>query len=370
MMPPFFSIIIPVYNVVPYLRECLDSVLAQTFTNWEAICVDDGSTDGSGIILDEYAARDSRFRVIHQPNAGVSAARNTGIDIAVGTWVVFLDSDDLLERDILRIMTCQAEANPELGLMRFEFNMFYDGSVWVPDYPTEIKVASIDISAELKPETYATLMWRWCYLRTRLSSCRFDVKMNSNEDVLFMCRYLLSSVDRYVDVHYPGIGYRQRRNSVVHSYPTVKTWISELKGRVELFKAAMGSKKRVVGLFSGNWANGFLAKAYICGIVQRPKVERALLYNEWLKAVDYIVTLKGIGLRYWIVYRICSLLRTYRVAWMLCYWIHECIVSRWIKTACRFILRRGEFSPGYSRSLMPKFCDGYSALELLRHDGG
>ena len=69
-MSPKFSIIIPVYNVAPYLRECFDSVLAQTFTNWEAICVDDGSTDGSGEILDEYAARDGRFRVIHQKNAG------------------------------------------------------------------------------------------------------------------------------------------------------------------------------------------------------------------------------------------------------------------------------------------------------------
>ena len=72
-MKPFFSVIIPVYNVAPYLRECLDSVLKQTFTDWEAICVDDGSTDESGAILDEYAAKDKRFRVIHQANAGVSA---------------------------------------------------------------------------------------------------------------------------------------------------------------------------------------------------------------------------------------------------------------------------------------------------------
>ena len=95
-MTPFFSIIIPVYNVAPYLRECLDSVLAQTFTDWEAICVDDGSTDCSGAILDEYAAKDSRFRVIHQPNAGVSAARNKGLDIVQGQWIWFVDGDDYL----------------------------------------------------------------------------------------------------------------------------------------------------------------------------------------------------------------------------------------------------------------------------------
>ncbi len=91
---PFFSIIIPVYNVAPYLRECLDSVMAQTYPNWEAICVDDGSTDGSGAILDEYAAKDSRFRVFHQQNAGVSAARNKGLDEAKGEYIWFVDGDD------------------------------------------------------------------------------------------------------------------------------------------------------------------------------------------------------------------------------------------------------------------------------------
>lgn len=77
---PFFSIIIPVYNVAPYLRECLDSVLAQTFTDWECLCVADGSTDDSGIILDEYAQKDPRFRVFHKKNGGVSAARNLALD--------------------------------------------------------------------------------------------------------------------------------------------------------------------------------------------------------------------------------------------------------------------------------------------------
>lgn len=93
------SVIIPVYNVEPYLRECLDSVLGQTFTDWEAVCVDDGSRDGSSAILDEYAARDSRFQVIHQSNKGLSAARNAGMDAAKGEWLFFLDSDDVIVLD-------------------------------------------------------------------------------------------------------------------------------------------------------------------------------------------------------------------------------------------------------------------------------
>ena len=104
MMMPYFSIIIPVFNVAPYLRECLDSVLSQTFTDWEAICVDDGSTDGSGAILDEYAAKDKRFRVVHKENEGVSVARNVGLDLANGEYILFLDSDDTFESYAFYIM--------------------------------------------------------------------------------------------------------------------------------------------------------------------------------------------------------------------------------------------------------------------------
>ena len=99
-----FSVIIPVYNVEKYLRACLDSVLNQTFSDWEAVCVNDGSTDGSAAILREYAAKDNRFLVVEQPNAGLSAARNTGLKHAVGDYVLFLDSDDWLETNALETL--------------------------------------------------------------------------------------------------------------------------------------------------------------------------------------------------------------------------------------------------------------------------
>lgn len=84
-----FSIIIPVYNVEKYLRQCLDSVLAQTYPDWEAICVNDGSTDSSPAILKEYADKDKRIKVIHQSNMGVSGARNTGIRESQGDYLFF-----------------------------------------------------------------------------------------------------------------------------------------------------------------------------------------------------------------------------------------------------------------------------------------
>ena len=92
---PKISVIIPVFNVEKYLRECLDSICAQTFTNWECICVDDGSTDNSLAILAEYAANDSRFRIIHREHANAGACRNAGLDVARGKFLSFLDSDDV-----------------------------------------------------------------------------------------------------------------------------------------------------------------------------------------------------------------------------------------------------------------------------------
>ena len=101
---PKISIIVPVYKVEPYLRRCLDSILSQTFTDWECILVDDGSPDASGDLCDAYAGRDRRFQVIHQENGGVSLARNAAMDLARGEWISFVDGDDWLEKDACELM--------------------------------------------------------------------------------------------------------------------------------------------------------------------------------------------------------------------------------------------------------------------------
>ena len=95
-MRPRFSIIIPIYNEEAYLREAIDSVLAQTVSDWELLLVDDGSTDASAAICADYAASDARIRMLRQPNRGLSAARNAGLAAAKGEWIAFLDGDDLL----------------------------------------------------------------------------------------------------------------------------------------------------------------------------------------------------------------------------------------------------------------------------------
>ena len=106
---PKVSVIIPGYNVEAYLRECLDSVLNQTLRDIEIICVDDGSTDGSAAILAEYAARDSRVRIVTQQNAGAGAARNAGLALAKGEWLSFLDADDVFDGSMLADMLAAGE---------------------------------------------------------------------------------------------------------------------------------------------------------------------------------------------------------------------------------------------------------------------
>lgn len=97
------SVIVPVYNVEKYLCQCIDSILAQTFTDFELLLIDDGSTDRSGRICDEYVDRDARIRVFHTANRGVSAARNLGIGEARADWLCFIDSDDWVEKDYLSV---------------------------------------------------------------------------------------------------------------------------------------------------------------------------------------------------------------------------------------------------------------------------
>lgn len=129
---PKVSVIVPVYKAEKYLRQCIESILAQTFTDWECILVDDGSPDHSGAICDEYAARDARIRVIHKENGGVSSARNVGLDNVKGDWITFLDADDCIYKNALLRWIDTAEIN-NLDLVQCHFNRTYNEQQFVDD---------------------------------------------------------------------------------------------------------------------------------------------------------------------------------------------------------------------------------------------
>ena len=117
---PLISVIVPVYNVEEYLPRCLDSIINQTYTNLEILLIDDGATDNSGKICDEYAQKDNRIRVFHKENGGVSSARNLGLDIMRGEYVAFVDSDDAILTDYIQVLfdLC-IETNAEIARVRF-----------------------------------------------------------------------------------------------------------------------------------------------------------------------------------------------------------------------------------------------------------
>ena len=106
---PVFSVILPAYNAARFIERCLLSLQAQTFQDWEVLCVDDGCQDGTGEILDRFAAGDARIRVLHKANEGVGAARNDAVAMATGEYVLFLDSDDFLHPQMMEICLSLAE---------------------------------------------------------------------------------------------------------------------------------------------------------------------------------------------------------------------------------------------------------------------
>lgn len=126
------SIIVPVYNVAKYLRKCVDSLLTQDISDYEIVLIDDGSTDECPQICDEYAKQYSHIKVIHQENAGLSAARNTGIKVAQGDYILFVDSDDYLQPTTLAALLAQAERD-NLDVLRFRYqNVKENGEAFAP----------------------------------------------------------------------------------------------------------------------------------------------------------------------------------------------------------------------------------------------
>lgn len=220
-----FSIIIPIYNVEPYLRQCLDSILAQSFGDWEAICVNDGSTDNSAVILVEYVAKDERFKVITQANGGLSAARNTGLKEAQGGYVLFLDSDDWLEPNALQIL------NSQLSNFKFQLDIIcFSGRRYIEEtnsfnpadeLPEKVYESGMDYYNEnaLLPRDFAFVcVVLRAYRRTFLSENNLQFKEGIyHEDNLFTPIACYSAKNICV-TNTCLYNYRVRTNSITTTY--------------------------------------------------------------------------------------------------------------------------------------------------------
>lgn len=177
---PTLSIIVPVYNVEAYIKRCLNSILAQTFTDFELILVDDGSPDGCPAICDEYAARDRRITVIHKPNGGLSDARNAGLDIAAGEFLGFVDSDDYISPNMYEKLV---EAIKSSGADLVACGMYYIGadekvnSIW-PSLSENKLYMRTDFIDHFYPDVRRDIMpavMNKLYKRTIFSELRFPI---------------------------------------------------------------------------------------------------------------------------------------------------------------------------------------------------
>lgn len=185
-----YSVVIPVYEAKTCLGRCVESWLAQTEKNLELILVDDGSSDGSADLCDLYAEQDARVRAIHQENAGVSAARNAGIDAANGEYLLFTDSDDYVAQNYLeRMSICMETSNADLVLCGFHH--LYDGAD-LRKIPGDTRIFVLEEGAEdflsLYEQSFLNMPWNKLYKKCLTG--RFDTSLSLGEDLLFNLDYL------------------------------------------------------------------------------------------------------------------------------------------------------------------------------------
>ena len=194
------SIIIPIYNTEAYLPRCIDSILSQSFTDYELILINDGSIDNSGSICDKYAQQDNRIKVFHQKNGGLSSARNTGLDHAQGEWIYFVDSDDELKPDGLQTLVNCISEDVDMVMGGYEqYNL--DGNLIETEKNHEtLTLSRRDSLLVLFPDhsiQYSYLGYVWIRLfRNRIiqdHGLRFDTSIRIKEDTLFVTQYLCKS---------------------------------------------------------------------------------------------------------------------------------------------------------------------------------
>ena len=194
---PKISVIVPVYNVERYLPRCIDSILAQTFTDFELLLIDDGSKDTSGEICDEYASKDSRVRVFHKENGGVSSARNLGLDNARGEWIAFCDSDDWVDKSYLYNYVEQIDDLTELVIQSFWTDREDDASENKVELPTLSMEDNFRLVQWLEdyPNVHNGFLWHRLFKRSIVERqhTRFAVGVSFAEDGLFFFQYLKDS---------------------------------------------------------------------------------------------------------------------------------------------------------------------------------
>ena len=213
-----FSIILPIYKVECYLHECVDSILNQSYKDFEVILVDDGSPDSCPQICDDYASKDSRVKVIHKPNGGQADARNVGLENASGDYVCYVDSDDYLaDNNVLQLLADKTESNPDIVHYKFKEWFEYDGHVSECkfDYIVPTKERSLaDIYCDLiDKDAYYNSAWSKIIRRNLLidNNIRFEKGIVGEDNEWYY--HVVKVAKSLILVDEPLYVYRRRQGS-------------------------------------------------------------------------------------------------------------------------------------------------------------
>lgn len=219
---PYISVIIPIYNVEKYLAKTLDCILIQTLKNIEIICVNDGSTDNSGKILEKYSQKDNRIKIINKSNGGQASARNEGLKIAKGKYIGFMDSDDLIPKDYYEVLYKNA-LRYDADVVQCRYLMIYDDGKEEPWELNPLLMASESRNIWFKNKlmlTYASgVVWNKIYKKEILNNIKFIEDSSPWEDNPFIMMVLQAAkkIISVPDVYYY---YLQRNNSSIHELNT------------------------------------------------------------------------------------------------------------------------------------------------------
>lgn len=240
MDTPAISVIIPVYNAEKYLARCLDSVARQTFADFEALCVDDGSTDASANILDKYARIDSRFKVFHQPNGGPGSARNLGLEHAAGEWLAFADADDVLHPKMYEILAGAAETTGA-DLAYCQYKEFDADAEVIFDAPVSQTAPLLKECPEgiLALEIPEVVLWNKLIRRSAARGLRFPLQLKYSEDYYFTVM-IYAGIQKVAYVDAALYGYAQSPGSLMRSEKRLKIMTDALTSLEMMYEGTNG----------------------------------------------------------------------------------------------------------------------------------
>lgn len=269
------SVIIPVYNVEQYLAQCVSSVIAQTYADLQIVLVDDGSTDSSGAICDEFARKDDRIAVIHKENGGLSDARNAGTQKAVGEFLFYLDSDDTVSEDAIEsLIKMQSEKDSDVVISSFFYQYADRNEEASSFYPEVTSMNGLEALAALAAGRIQTFAWGKL-IRTELAK-RHAFPVRKRFEDHFWTHYILAEASGVTIIPDALVYYRQRADSITFTFDMKRLDVFDgLTDRIEFLK---NSYSELVPVCLETIASQYVNTAWL--VLTRMKKDRKRAFSK------------------------------------------------------------------------------------------